>query len=247
MKISSANKKILIISDSHNNWRKLKQIIDSENPDIVVFAGDHNDSFYLDNDCDVRDASMFHKELLNKENCIVLYGNHDISVYPGSGPSTKCSGYELRKDSIINSIFSINDWDKIKWHVVVDDWLVTHAGLLPEHIKNVPIKDINNIDMFLESESIIANRALKSGKSHWFWGAGIGRGGFARHAGIVWTDWEYEFRPINNIKQICGHSNGGRVRRFSSVFPDNICIDSSLNEWVIIQNGKMEVKKYIDL
>jgi len=150
---------------------------------------------------------------------------------------------ELPKDNILTK----EDWNRVKWHIIVDEYLITHAGLLPAHVEHLEDKSLESINDFLNRQTVKANKAMASGVNHWFWSAGQARGGFARHSGIVWTDWNYEFEPIPGIAQICGHSNGRNIRQFGVVHPDNWCIDCHLNEYLIIENGKLEIKKYIDL
>ena len=49
MKLDSAGKKIVVLSDVHNEFHKTKKIIESEKVDYNVCLGDWFDSFFYDN------------------------------------------------------------------------------------------------------------------------------------------------------------------------------------------------------
>jgi ribose 5-phosphate isomerase len=74
--------------------------------------------------------------------------------------------------------------------------------------------------------------------------------------GIVWCDFDDEFSPIDDLKQIVGHTSQwetGRAKQHNSegyiniTDANNICIDCHLNQYITIANGKIELKDYADL
>ncbi|MFN9957246.1 MAG: hypothetical protein ACK55I_29430, partial [bacterium] len=60
-----------------------------------------------------------------------LFGNHDVH-YLFKAPTTWCSGYEQWKYNAIDSVLGSDRHavtEKFYWSIVVDDILLTHAGL----------------------------------------------------------------------------------------------------------------------
>jgi len=91
---------------------------------------------------------------------------------------------------------------------------------------------------------------------HWFYGVGHARGGNLKAGGIVWCDFDHEFQPIDDLRQIVGHTNQwetGKATQYhrdgaiNIVDANNICIDCNLSQYLTITNGKMELKNYSDL
>ena len=247
MKISSKDTRILLTSDIHQNWRRLETILAKEFYDIHVSLGDYFDSHVYDCHADAVETTRLYKELLHKENTHILLGNHEMNYHYSAGRFTRCSGYSDKKDLYINAIITPDDWNKAKWFCTVDDFLCTHAGLGKGLIPEKDRESLDAVVNFLDQESILANRALANHKLHWFYGAGQSRGGNLPFGGILWSDWKREFIPIPGIDQLYGHTSSRGIAKYNSVYPNNICIDCELSEYLIIDNGKMEVKKYIDL
>jgi len=159
-----------------------------------------------------------------------------------------CSGYEKRKQDAINEVLEgISIVDKFKWYIWIDNYLCTHAGLHPDFI-DPECKNNEDITNFLEKEAKRANSFLISEKAHWFYGAGSSRGGSQRQGGIVWLDFNDEFECVDNLNQIVGHTT---QRNTCSVLfndkSDNMCIDCHQNQYLVIQNEKINIKNYIDL
>lgn len=265
MRVSSKNKKILIVSDVHQMSDTLTKILESESADIVVNLGDEYDSFIFDSNQDVEKMAVLHKKMLNNPNYINLLGNHTLAYHYVSNPTTGCSGYEDRKDMIINAILDPKDWDKVRWFCIVDDYLCTHGGLHHSVVKsNFKNKEVNldTVEEFLNLQSIHANRALFEGRPHWFWQAGPARGAwFSKYPGILWQDFNEECIPLQ-IFQIHGHTparHGGvryKINKNITGYLDKlddyskakvINVDCFLKQYLVITNGKIEVKNTIDL
>jgi len=250
MKLSSIGKKIVVFSDVHNEIIKTKKIIEKEGADYNICLGDWFDSFYLDNTYHYRiTAEYLVKDFLSKENNITLFGNHDLHYF-FKNKYTLCSGYETRKhEAIWEVIESFSTVDKFKWYIWIDNYLCTHAGLHPNFI-DPACKNNEDINNFLEKESERADSALIDQTEHWFYGAGRSRGGRQRQGGIVWLDFNDEFECVDNLNQIVGHTN--QRNQACSVLinaenSDNMCIDCHQNQYLVIQNEKINIKNYIDL
>lgn len=248
MRISSENKKILLFSDVHNEVQKVKNIINNESADLILCLGDWYDSFTFNETRDYVDTTNYLLDFVNRKNCYTLFGNHDIQ-YLFDNKRAICSGYEALRHDSINRILNhtkIDVQNRFKWYFVIDDYLCTHAGL---HLINISAKCESNEDIYsyLDKEGENAISALRSQSSHWFYEAGKVRGGRSKRGGILWLDFNDEFEPIENLKQIVGHTNQWETQKINITDPNNICIDCSLKQYIIIQNGKLEIKNYSDI
>ena len=71
--------------------------------------------------------------------------------------------------------------------------------------------------------------------------------------GITWQDFREEFEPIDGLKQLVGHSRRKKIEghplegTINLEECDNLNIDCGLFEYLIISNGKLQIKKYADL
>jgi hypothetical protein len=249
MKINSKGNKVLIFSDVHQNIEKFTKIISHEKADINICLGDWFDSFFLDSDSDCASASAeLKEEFLSKPNNITLFGNHDLHYF-FNNKYTYCSGYENRKRDIIKEALG-KDMNKVvdsfKWFVFIDEYLCTHAGLSNDFLSPT-IQNNEDVYEYLANQVNDANIKIRTDQLHWFYGAGKARGGTEKKGGLVWLDFDREFAPIEGLKQIVGHTyrKSGKVTEWRNT--GNYCIDTDLNEWVTITNGKFEIKNYKDL
>jgi len=249
MKINSQKKKIVVFSDVHNEIDKTKKIIEKEAADYNVCLGDWFDSFYYDRTNDYKKtAEYLVNDFFTKNNNISLYGNHDLH-YLFENRYLFCSGFEKRKKKAIDEVLTNhNIVDKFKWYIWVDNYLCTHAGLHPYFID--PACNTNeDISSFLDKEAQIANKNIPENLPHWFYGAGRTRGGSFKKGGIVWLDFNDEFECVDNLNQIIGHTNQ-RNHSCSVLIKDNsynMCIDCFQNQYLVIQNEKINIKNFIDL
>lgn len=253
MQISSKNKKILIFSDVHQDIAKVRRIVDAEGADFNVCLGDWFDSFYYDKNEHVRSTAEYLKNFVSEKRNISIIGNH-CSSYLFPSIYSRCPGYEKRKFEIIMNVLGPSK-DEVRnkslWYIWIDDYLCTHAGLHPSFVKFHPT--IESIDAFLEIETKRANEKIRNGSDYWVYAAGLDRGGFHDFGGLNWLDFDTEFEPLGNIKQIVGHTNGENIRAHHSyggidiINAHNLCIDCHLTEYLVITNGKLEIKKYADL
>lgn len=253
MKLTSKNKRILVLADPHQEVNKLDRIIEAEAADEVVCLGDWFDSFFLNSPRHVENTCKFLINFLNKKNYHTLIGNHDLHYfYPSK--YTICSGYTNdKRDCIDEMLGPLKNHlaKKFKWYIQIDDFLCTHAGVSSVHF--FPYLKVNKISDWLDNEGHVANLRLQTGEPHWFYEAGKARSGKLNKGGIVWLDFDTEFEPIEELKQIVGHTYGKSVRPHhleGSLNPNDwkdICVDCNMNQYLIIHNNKIEVKNYIDL
>ena len=217
--------KTLILPDVHTYHEIAQKVIDNVKADKVVLVGDMFDQFYDSVDSNVATAKWVKSNL---DKWTFLLGNHDY-VYRYD-KVTKCSGWTPEKHKAINSILTQEDWSKFKLFEIVEGWLLTHAGLTLDLV-HPKVKDV------IKWLGIECNAALKDPAYHWLFAAGRDRGGSREFGGITWCDANV-FSPIPEIKQCFGHTP---LRRVMYINEDNICIDTNLKNYAIIENGKLTV------
>jgi hypothetical protein len=156
--------KTVIISDLHGKdvW---KDILEKESPDKVVFVGDYFDSFefkVINNNYTASEKlarKMFNKNLANKhvenfkeilklENATFLIGNHDYHY--SNFNKHPYSGYQLYYDiyeNLTKIIDNLINTGKLQLTTVVDDFLISHAGVSKEFCMraNIEYSDINTL------------------------------------------------------------------------------------------------------
>jgi hypothetical protein len=249
MKVSSRSQKILIFSDVHQDIRKLSKIISHEAADINICLGDWFDSHFFDSETDYKATAVeLKEEFLTKSKNITLFGNHDLH-YLFNNKHTICSGYSGGIRLLLNEVFRDSKADvvnKFHWFLFVDDYLCSHAGLSNHFLPSI-IKDNEDVYEYLINQSNDANIKIRSEQPHWFYGAGVARGGYQKKGGLVWLDFDKEFAPIEGLSQIVGHTyrKTGKITEWRNT--NNYCIDTNLSEWITITNGKLEIKNYKDL
>lgn len=257
MKISSNKKKVLIVSDIHHTTSKLHKIINHEAPDVVLCLGDWFDSHTYDSIFDCEKTARYLMKYVYQPNAYTLWGNHDLHYF-FTNRRVMCSGFSNAKDICITDALHPNFnavKDKFLWYAWVDDYLCTHAGLHPYYLNPKMVVNQEEVDIFLKREEEICKMAIINDDKHWMYNVGNSRGGYSKYGGITWCDFEDEFEPIEGLKQIVGHTYSPRneVRGHYKEKPDNplacnnICIDCNLNEYIIVSNGKLEIKQFIDI
>ncbi len=243
MILSSKNVKVLCLSDWHQDSKKLNKVLSYESADIVLDLGDEYDSYNYNTKNALIETIQLREEMLSKKNYYCLLGNHSVSyLYPSI--YTTCSGWESWKQNLINENFNKELRKNYKWYIIIDNYLCTHAGLNKHHLPLNAEINLGWIDNWLQKESEQANICLGTKQKHWFYNVGLSRGGRDIVGGILWNDFNLEHIPIQGLMQVMGHTSGTKVRSFNSVYRNDICIDSQLNEWLTITDGKVEIKRF---
>jgi hypothetical protein len=255
MELSSKNKTILVLSDSHQEIDKLEYILKRENYDICVHLGDHFDSFSHNSEQDASKTCDFLKKWLFKPNFFSAFGNHDLP-YLYRNPTTICSGYYKWKDNLITKEFgsflpAIRD--KFLWYLFIDDFLCSHAGVNSYHFPPNLTVNKDGVTKWLDEQIKDAEPPLINGGRHWLYGVGAARGGRQNIGGITWQDFDCEFEPIDGLKQLVGHSSHRTILNhvedgnMDLTQADNLDIDCHLSQWILIQDGKIIIRNYSDL
>lgn len=168
--IDSTNKKILIISDLHQEIDKTEAIISKEKADEVVVLGDYFDSFTHNSVNDWIKTAKFLTKYFDRKDFTLLLGNHDLQ-YLFDNDSTYCSGYMEGKRE-----FLLDYWrdtrgairSKMKWFVRVDDYFCSHAGIHSLFLSDYIGVNIDSVENQLTREAEDASVKLLSNQYHWF-------------------------------------------------------------------------------
>jgi hypothetical protein len=217
----------IVIGDIHQRINSVKAILDAEkNYDEVVFLGDVFDSFFepprvagFEETCDyLRHLVLEHPQ---KEKFVFLLGNHDVSyIYENKDFSDKrisktlkyfCSGFTTSKAKKFRHAFfdkGLKDDFFIKHFKLAhrsQGWTFSHAGIMPDHFPYG-----YDIDRFVNEllPDVWKNfRNLEYNHNWLLSGAGYCRGGTHKVGGVLWCDWNMEFKASDKIgKQVLGHT-----------------------------------------
>jgi hypothetical protein len=252
--------KVLIISDIHQDiGGYVTPILDRETDwDYIIFNGDYFDTvrtpngktiYGVTNTCDwIKDMMELYGDKI-----IWHVGNHDVAYlasYDKDYTKTKkhnlyyCSGWTRNKATKFNK--NINpDWlDSVKLCTLLgDNAVVSHAGFTYDNF--VPIKsELQNIIDYSEKWEQ-DKRVFNYKPNHWIWDVGACRGGYSNSGSPVWLDWYSEFRPIDNITQIVGHTTTYRQHeiKYNGFGLPNYNIDEMQNCYAIWENGEITIKR----
>lgn len=245
MNLSSNIKRILVFSDPHLRIAKVNHILEKENYDLAVCLGDWFDSYLYENPSSLSDTCEFLKKWLFKSNFYTCIGNHDIH-YLYNNKHALSSGFNVKKNDFIRECFGNRIHEirkKFLWYVWIDNYLCSHAGLHTYHFDPNMKVNKQSVSAWLNKEIEKGEIALLSGDKYWLYCAGVARFGNEIIGGITWLDFEEEFVPIEGLDQIVGHTFHSAVIERNN----NYCIDCSLNQYLIIENGKLTVKSYSEL
>lgn len=227
--------KTLIIPDIHCKWQEANYIIKKyKDVDEVVCLGDYFDDFDDSPGLNKRTAKWL-IDFISKKNHIALLGNHEFNYLYGKKIDI-CSGYSSSKNEIINRIMQEKHWKKLLPFYKTQGWYLTHAGITAPLIVH-PIKGWNE-DYFNGIIQEDMNK-ISSGGVGTLFRCGQMRGGYFAYGGITWCHFPEEFEPIEDIKQIFGHTPGDIPKQYKKT--DNWCLDTNLNHIGIIENNKLRV------
>lgn len=225
--------KTLVIPDIHNKIDIAQQYINHYPADEVVFLGDYFDDFNDTPDI-IRNVAYWVKENIHNPNYKFLLGNHEFNYMYG-GRIDICSGFDRSKNGVINKILDARDWNEMLVYYETQGFYLTHAGITRNVFGN-PVNGWNK-EVF-EKNCKYAREILFARQLSFVFQVGMMRGGYHPYGGLTWCHFPDEFTPIPEIKQIFGHSPGYEVRRYENT--DNWCIDTHLNDAVIIEENKVK-------
>ena len=235
---SPQKKKLVIIPDIHNDFKKAEKIISKENPDKIIFLGDYFDDFD-DTIQDANNTAKWLKQSLKQKNRIHLIGNHDLS-YMTDNPNLKCMGYRTDKHKAIKK-HSIN-WNQLQMHCWINiKWLCTHAGFSNDFFEQQQTKKSHSIQKVLDLSQKDLIKINDENHIHSFFQVGVSRGGSNVVGGPLWCDYD-EFVDIPGINQIFGHTPNYTVQHKKTKNSEHYCIDTKLNHYAIYDINFMRIK-----
>lgn len=227
--------KVTAIGDVHgmNDWKKIVQ--KESDSDKFVFIGDYFDSFDISADEQIenfKEIRKFYHD--NQDRVILLVGNHDFH-YMGT-TRDRCNGYEMFHAYMIKRL--VNEPGILRASYAQDGVLYTHAGFSPmwAMMNDIPygrsaewfataINDKYNNDpsAFVR----VSNGKTLFGSPFWI-----------RPSYLI--DSLAEFPLVQPIKQVFGHTmtKAGVIRHSENLY----CIDCIKREYVVVNNGEIEIK-----
>lgn len=258
----------LVLSDIHHRHRRAQHLIDKVPHDKCILLGDYFDA-WGDSDYEAVDtAEWLRDKVLYNDKIIALTGNHDTSYIYQDNINFRCSGYTTSKNIRINKILSEEDKSRFKVYHISDGFLFSHAGLSKPTWELLTSVVDSNQENSLEVVDRVLSKAVtedieraKNGNDAMLFAAGWDRGGYQRHGGINWVDWN-SFAPIKNINQIVGHSRhkvphilvqqkGGGIyqgpitdyykRKFKNPLSTNYALDTDSNHYMVIEDGVVSI------
>lgn len=235
----------IVIPDIHNQvgWIEpaLEFLKKKHNYDEVVFLGDYFDSFY-DVAFNAQATAVWLKQSLTHSDRIHLLGNHDMPYMVPGNPSLWCPGFSRGKLNVIRSTLTNEDWEKFRGAYYSQGYLFSHAGFHPDLITH-PVNGIPTPEN-LVIQAAEGLKQVRGGVWHLLYLPGR-RMGELRNGGITWQDWDDEFKPVEGINQIVGHTPSretyDRPKVDLSNLSQNWCLDRcGDNHFIgIIEDGKI--------
>lgn len=232
----------MVIPDIHERIDWIEECIDREQPDDIVFLGDYFDSWTTSED-QVHRVADWLKNSMRKHNRIHMLGNHDLS-YASLNKYT-CGGFTKERSEWVKS--ADIPWGKINLWFIHDRIIYSHAGLGKDWIKGrenyLRLIDPRLSDMFDSVEEDV------------FYCSEY-RGGLASNAGPLWCDIK-EFVPLDNYRQIFGHSSDNLPRIDGKNAPaplklyddqwSNVCLDTDSKHYLTLYNRELNIKENVFL
>ena len=252
-------RRCVIVPDVHQDVAWVRRIFERErvmeSDAQVVFLGDYFDSWKKPPAvAGVAETCRFLLETRAalRGRCVFLLGNHDIQYWEARVACAshrslrhlhnKCgAAFSHNAAKKITKGLSVEFWLEARLFVVVDGWLLSHAGVAAEHW---PTMDSPEDSLGLLEEKCKAALAMMRHGQQPLLAAGKSRGGDALKGGLTWLDWNEEFSDDLPLPQIVGHTAdeaGARQKGRSW------CIDGHQSCYAVLENGGCEVRNVIPM
>lgn len=255
--------KILVISDIHENIGFAQEILDTPREwDKVVFLGDYFDSFYND---PFNSILQWIEKTYNdyKDSAIWLVGNHEIhyivEAYSklkytrkmrdlplGCSGYSRCKAHKIKKSDFLKDVFFPN----LKFCHYENNVLFSHAGFSFKHF--APRKGFHtNITewqiKWKEFFSFLEANDYYSALNGNIWVVGRERGYSNTIGSPLWMDYnEFCDFPLQNKSQVFGHTHGKVPRTLKNGFYSNVCLDTGLAYYAIIDDKEIRIYDSFD-
>lgn len=199
--------KHIFVGDIHGKYEVVSKALDMDGH--KVFVGDFLDSYDRNTD-DMEKCLTLVIEALEKDDCTVILGNHELSYMDHQ--RWGCSGFSVETAEMFSHYKGKLVMMAVPFYIPTEDFLVTHAGLDNYYwtnygftLENLP----ERLDGFL------------SNTNHDLYGVGRCRGGSKNVGGIFWNDFLREHTPVPELHQVFGHTRVPEI----SVKGTSVCID----------------------
>jgi hypothetical protein len=127
--------KLVAIGDIHgrSTWQ---QIVEQEQPDIVVFVGDYFDSYDIPGKTQIDNFKNIIQWKHDNPQCkvVLLIGNHDFHYMP-EAYNDRYSGFQKNLYIEIGQVLEANK-HHLRMAYRCDDLVFSHAGITPEFLLN---------------------------------------------------------------------------------------------------------------
>ena len=239
----------IVISDLHQRFRWVEPYLASQSYDEVIFMGDYFDN-HRDTPEDAAETARWLKESLAKPKRVHLMGNHDVWYGYGCGYA-RCGDNTTENKEAIEKILSVDDWEQIGLCHFSQKFLLSHAGIherwFSHPVHGVYVEYVKRICEMGRKNLLVGNPdpIFMAGRAR---GGGYGQ----RPGGITWLDFNHEFKPIEGVNQIVGHTSHSTPESDGVVkwMPNkerprstNYCVDFH-NKWItIIEDGVVTFEK----
>lgn len=229
----------VVIGDLHGKVEIAEYWIKNKEHRNLIFIGDYLDSFDRSIEDQYELLEMVLDAVENKENVYALMGNHELSYLKPD--RYQASGYRHTLANKIEHLYP-RMWKNLKLWLVNNGFLISHAGFRPEFIGSI------GYNLTKEEKLVAIDEKLKTIPLEDFFMIGRSGGGYHPHGGPLWLDWYEEFKNIERVRQVVGHTarrkakdNSGIMRNKGSVNID--CLDRK-NEVLWISNSKARKRAF---
>lgn len=219
--------KTVVVGDIHGDVEKVEKILSINLP--IVFVGDLLDSFNRSIDDQITCAKLIYDAAQVKDSRVqVLYGNHDFQyLHP---EHCKCSGYKALTQMRVDVELRSQLMTVPKSHVWVGKWLVTHAGLTAQWLRNLgyQLGMIDTEPYYVQDIEEKLSRKMDEDvmdPTSWFHQVSSANGGHYSLDGPLWARPlpGFGFKPIPFIPQVFGHTSMSQGRFWEA--HNYVCID----------------------
>jgi len=254
--------RLLVIPDIHENLDFLRYVMAAEDTarfDQVVLLGDYFDTrgeLAMDDPLahlrQVAETVVGFREILG-DKLRLLCGNHDLPYYAlrpacveGAGRANRHIGgwmgcTTLERARVINAVWDEAFWKGLEGAVLLDGWLLSHAGVHPQWWP-ADAPDAETRYRRFRDEWQRSVEAIFDEPEPPIFAAGRAPGGKAAVGGPLWMDWNEEFEDALGLPQIVGHtrcppqSQKGR----------SLCIDFAQAAYAVVEDGEVNLKVWPD-
>ena len=221
--------KTIVIGDIHgkDDWKK---ILREHEWDKIVFLGDYFDSFTHSGKQQIDNFNeILAVKRANPNDITLLIGNHDLHYVINESYSGFQKVYQFDIKELLLPLLKNKE---IQVYTIIDDYLLSHAGITYTYLKNNDIKleDLN--EHFYISPTILR---FQPGDEYNVYGDEVCQSPVWVRPKSLLADY------ITDYKYIVGHTRQDQITKVGNVwFID--CLDSS-KEYLLLENNIVKAVK----